>query len=129
MADRLCTSVRPYKKGQSPIFGYFLPGTSSLSLLTTPPYRKHSCEPFPRPLPLFLKITYGKSLYAILHRTTPTRFYIKRETKLVRNTWLGLSTVSTPSSAVITFLTTTQAAKIVCMTPTLLLPLGVCKAP
>jgi len=28
MADRLCTSVRPYKKGQSPIFGYFLPGTS-----------------------------------------------------------------------------------------------------
>jgi len=29
MADRLCTSVRPYKKGQSPIFGYFLPGTST----------------------------------------------------------------------------------------------------
>ena len=30
MADRLCTSVRPYKKGQSPIFGYFLPGTSNI---------------------------------------------------------------------------------------------------
>jgi len=29
MAHRLCTSVRPYKKGQSPIFGYFLPGTST----------------------------------------------------------------------------------------------------
>ena len=31
MAHRLCTSVRPYKKGQSPIFGYFLPGTSIIN--------------------------------------------------------------------------------------------------
>jgi len=61
----------------------------------------------------------GKSFYPASYGTAPLRFHNKRETKLVREKWAELSGTSTTPVTVITFPTTTPAAKMAPPPPSL----------